>query len=235
MPSTAPEDDSRPTTVKQRYRASGKTLLRVSHLKQHMIDAAMQVAILNKVHDWIADTDLVVFSDFNYGCLPQTLVDRVAMLCTERGVAMVADSQSSSQIGDISRFKGAMLLTPTEHEARLAVRDFGSGLIVLVDTLREKTGAKNIILKLGSEGLLIHARQNNETELLTDQLPALNSAPKDVAGAGDSLLMASSLALAAGANIWVASYLGALAAACQVSRIGNTPLTFKDIQAELSA
>jgi len=44
---------------------------------------------------------------------------------------MVADSQSSSQVGDISRFTGMELVTPTEREARLALRDFNVGLVVL--------------------------------------------------------------------------------------------------------
>ena len=35
---------------------------------------------------------------------------------------MAADSQSSSQMGDISRFKGMDFLFPTEHEARLSLK-----------------------------------------------------------------------------------------------------------------
>jgi bifunctional ADP-heptose synthase (sugar kinase/adenylyltransferase) len=81
----------------------------------------------------------------------------------------------------------------------------------------------------------VHTLRSADSEVITDQLPALNRAPKDVAGAGDSLLVAASLALVSGASIWLASYLGALAAACQVGRIGNTPLTSADIEAELGA
>ena len=33
------QDDSRPTTVKHRYRANNKTLLRVSELRQHAVSA----------------------------------------------------------------------------------------------------------------------------------------------------------------------------------------------------
>jgi bifunctional ADP-heptose synthase (sugar kinase/adenylyltransferase) len=68
----------------------------------------------------------------------------------------------------------------------------------------------------------------------TDQVPALNTAPKDVAGAGDSLFTCTSLALCAGADIWESVYLGSLAAGCQVSRVGNTPLTAADILNELN-
>jgi bifunctional ADP-heptose synthase (sugar kinase/adenylyltransferase) len=67
-----------------------------------------------------------------------------------------------------------------------------------------------------------------------DQLPAFNSAPKDVSGAGDSLLTCASMALAVGANVWESAYLGSLAAACQVSRVGNTPLTASELMRELT-
>lgn len=227
------EDDSRPTTLKQRYRASCKTLLRVSHLRQHDIPAEIRCRMLTDLCSVLADTDLLIFSDFNYGCLPQSLVAEISAECERHGVMMVADSQSSSQMGDVSRFKNMALVTPTEREARLAVQDFDAGLVVLADKLREKSGAENIVVTLGAEGLLIQAGVSDANKWPTDRLTALNLAPKDVAGAGDSFLTCASMALAVGADIWQASYLGALAAACQVGRIGNLPLTQAEILSEV--
>ncbi len=228
------EDDSRPTTLKQRFRASGKTLLRVSHLRQHDLDNQLARRYADAVKAALPTTDLLIFSDFNYGCLPQAVVDEIAIECRRRGIPMVADSQSSSQMGDVSRFNGMMLLTPTEREARLAMRDFSSGLVVLAEKLREKAQASNIILTLGAEGLLLHAAAEKQEEWLTDRLPAFNTAPKDTAGAGDSLLTCCSMALAVGADIWQSIYLGSLAAACQVGRVGNIPLSPRDMVQELS-
>jgi len=57
------------------------------------------------------------------------------------------------------------------------------------------------------------------------QAAVFNTAPKDPAGAGDSLLTCSAMALAVGANIWQGAFLGSLAAALQVGRVGNSPLT----------
>ena len=149
-------------------------------------------------------------------------------------IPMVADSQSSSQMGDVSRFKGMMLLTPTEREARLAVRDYNAGLVVLAEKLREKSDAANILLTLGAEGIIAHASSANPDEWLTDRLPAFNTSPKDTAGAGDSLLTCCSMALAVGADIWQSMYLGSIAAACQVSRVGNIPLSPRDMAQELA-
>lgn len=227
------EDESRPTIRKQRFRTKGKTLLRVNHLQQHAINREIQKEILKDLTDILDTIQLVIFSDFNYGCLPQLLVNKIVTLCNNNNIMVVADSQSSSQIGDVSRFKGMILLTPTEREARLAVRDFDSGLVILAEALRKKARAKNILLTLDSEGLLIHSAVSSSQEWLTDRLPAMNTAPKDVAGAGDSLLTCASMAMAVGEDIWKSSYLGSLAAACQGSRVGNIPLTVEELEMEI--
>src|SRR6266700_1689668 len=108
------KDDSRPTTLKQRYRAGNKTLHRGSQLRQHKINRALQQRALDYLRKSLAGADLVIFSDLNHGAPPQELLDEVTEECRRRDIMMVADSQSSSQFGDVSRFKGAALLTPTE-------------------------------------------------------------------------------------------------------------------------
>jgi hypothetical protein len=41
------------------------------------------------------------------------------------------------------------------------------------------------------------------------------------------------MAMAVGTDIWQSMYLGSIAAACQVSRVGNIPLSPRDIKLEL--
>ncbi|RTL57833.1 MAG: ADP-heptose synthase [Rhodocyclaceae bacterium] len=227
-------DDSRPTTLKQRYRAGNKTLLRVNHLRQHKLSKPLQKKALERVKRVLGDADLLIFSDFNYGALPQELVDQITQECTRRGIMMVADSQSSSQIGDVSRFTHTALLTPTEREARLALGNYDDGLVVLAEALRKKTHAQNIVITLGAEGLLLHVGDPNQAEWLTDRLAALNTSPKDTAGAGDCLLVCTALAMAVGRPIWESIYLGSIAAACQVGRIGNIPLSATELLVEVN-
>lgn len=226
-------DDTRPTTLKQRFRSGGKSLFRVSHLHQGSISVELQQEMILSIERVMERVDLIVFSDFNYGCLPQALVDKVVELAKRRGVMVVADSQSSSQTGDIGRFMGMNLITPTEREARISMRNREDGLVVLAEKLRQQALARNVLLKLGEEGVLIHAENSNVDNWLTDRIGALNSAPKDVAGAGDSLLITSAMTLASKGNIWEAACLGSLAAAVQVGRVGNTPLKIDELLMEL--
>ena len=227
-------DENRPTSLKQRFRSKGKTLLRVSHLSQRAINPQIQAKILSDLNKVVKNLDLVILSDFNYGVLPQTLVDQMTDLCRENDVVVVADSQSSSQIGDIARFKGMTLITPTEREARLALKNQEAGLAVLGETLSLVAKASNVVLKLGEDGVLIHVPLNDGRSWDTDRIPALNASPKDVAGAGDCLLVACSMTLCVGGSIWEAACIGSIAAAVQVGRVGNTPIEITELVGELT-
>lgn len=223
-------DDSRCTSLKKRYRSKGKTLLRVSHLMQTPISYKLQNQLILKAKKAIESCDLLVFSDFNYGLLTQYVVDSISDIAKKNGVLMAADSQSSSQTGNIARFNGMHLITPTEREARLSLRNYNDGLVVIAENLREIANAENIFLTLAEEGVLIHPGPRNG---FTDRIEALNKVPRDVAGAGDSLLVTSAMAMACGGNIWESAALGSIAAAIQVGRVGNVPITVKDLCEEI--
>jgi bifunctional ADP-heptose synthase (sugar kinase/adenylyltransferase) len=86
-------------------------------------------------------------------------------------------------------------------------------------------------LKLNQQGILINSYKNKK--IPTSKLEALNSNPIDVAGAGDSLLIATTLALCSGGNIYESSYIGSIAAALQVGQTGNLPLKKKSLLKEI--
>jgi rfaE bifunctional protein kinase chain/domain len=222
-------DDSRPTTLKQRFRANEKTLLRVSRLSQRTIDPALQDELCREAENAISSAHLLIFSDFNYGVLPQAVIDRLSNLGAKNGLMMAADSQSSSQIGDISRFRSMNLLAATERETRLALKDSEGGVNTIANGLLERTGSQHLLMKLGADGAIVLSRTASSNGYEIDQIPAFNQSPRDVAGAGDSMLVVGSLALASGASIWEASVLASLAAAVQVSRVGNIPLRPEDL------
>lgn len=226
------EDETRPTTLKQRYRCKEKSLLRVSHLHEGAISQSIQEKIYSRLIGHKNLIDLLVFSDFNYGALPQPLVEKMINFGRANNIFMAADSQSSSQIGNIGRFKGLNLLTPTEREARISTRNREDGLVVLASALKNESMAENILLKLGGEGVLVHS-EGEAGIFLTDRVDALNTRPKDVAGAGDSLLISSAMARVCGASIWEAALIGSIAAALQVGRVGNIPLSSNEILSKL--
>ena len=221
-------DKTRPTTLKMRYKANGKTLLRVNNYKSHSLSDDLNKIFLKRIINDIKDIDLLIFADFSYGLLSDSNIKIISNICKKMDIPIVADSQSSSQIGNITKFNDTLLITPTEFEARTSLNDSYSGLAILCDKLFSKTNSKYVVITLGSEGLIASTNQFNDKKIV-DNLSAFNKNAIDVAGAGDCLLVTMSLGLVCGMNIWEALLLGNSAAASQVSRTGNIPITLSEI------
>jgi sugar/nucleoside kinase (ribokinase family) len=92
---------------------------------------------------------------------------------------------------------------------------------------------KSIILKLGADGILLHGKETFGEILKTDKVEALNSSPVDVSGAGDSLLASATLSLIVDNNLYKAGLIGSIAAAIQVSRTGNVPISLDELRDEI--
>lgn len=225
------EQDDRSTSIKQKYKSQNKTLIRINKLQDASISVKVQNKILSLFKQLIKNTDAIIFSDFNYGLLPKLLVSKLIKIAKDKKIFISADSQSSSQIGDIGKFRGVDLITPTEREARISLRNNEDGLVILSNEIQRLTKSKQVILKLNQQGLIINNYKNKATP--TSKLAALNLNPKDVSGAGDSLLTATTLALNSGGNIYESAYIGSIAAAIQLSNIGNTPINQKLLISEL--
>lgn len=231
------EDSSRPTTQKNRYRAAGKTLLRVNDYADHPVSKHIHTQIMEKLRALMTEIDVVIFSDFSYGALPQEMVNEITALARERSIVIAADSQTSSQVGNVARFKHVSLVTPTEHEARMAINNYSDGLVKLAERIMDATHADHVIITLADEGLLVSGSEKTDAgkNIVNDRISALQSAAIDPAGAGDALLVTAAMALSAGGSIWEASYLGSLASAVQVSRVGNIPLRRAELIEVLSS
>ena len=104
---------------------------------------------------------------------------------------------------------------------------------MLGESVRSLANARHVILKLGQQGALVCPSGETNKVWPPDQIEALNADPKDVAGAGDSLLTVSGMALAVGATIWEAACLGSIAAAVQVGRLGNTAISMGEMLSSL--
>lgn len=226
-------DVNRPTTLKQRYRSGTQTLLKISHLTQDFLDSEKETELIEKFAKLAGNLDVLILSDFSYGVLSPQLVARILAVATQHGVFVSADSQSSSQIGYLGKFKDIDLICATEREARLELKDNTSGLVVLAESLRRELNSTHLLLKMGGDGVLISGQGQGGETLATDEIAAINRNPIDSSGAGDSMLAGASLALACGATIYEAALIGSVLAGIQVGRLGNVPITQETVKSIL--
>ena len=229
-------DNSRQTILKQRFKSGGKTQFRLNRFNDATITIDSRREFLNKVEVSLKNADLLIFSDFNNGLLDTEIVATTISMARTAGVFLAADCQISSQIANYLKYKGVDLVTPTEHEARVTLRNNQDGLAAIANAFQESLQSRYLMLTLGADGVLLQEQIKHEHgNFRADVLPALNKNARDVAGAGDSFLVLASLALAVGASVNEAAYLASVGSSVQVSREGNIPITVEEIRAHFSS
>lgn len=226
------KDDSRPTTFKTRYMVEHQKMFRVSKLKEHALAEDLETQVIEKIAKAAPHVDGILVSDFVYGVITPKVLSEIKRVSEKHGLLLFGDLQCSSQVGNILKFEKFDLICPTEREARISLGNKDDGVEFVANTILDKTGCKNLILKLGAEGFITYG---DRPKKLTNRehFPALNPNPLDVAGAGDSLIAAVAVCLCSKLPIMEASLMGTLVAANTVSFVGNRPVKSHEIDQKL--
>ena len=216
------EDSSRPTTFKKRYVVENQKLFRVSRLNDHFLSKSIERKFIKRLEELAPNVDGIVVSDFVYGVITPKIISKVIELSNKHNLKIFGDTQCSSQIGLVTKFKKFTLLCPNEREARIALQDKESGLESIITKLITVTNSEMLIMKLGAQGFV--AFDPSLKGLTSQSFPSLSANPVDVSGAGDSLLALMATALCTKRKFMDAAALGCCMAAIAVENMGNKPL-----------
>lgn len=215
---------------KSRFLVDDKKLLKVQSAEPIPLDSLAQRRAASVLESEAESADAVIFCDFGFGMITAGLLERV--LAKLRAKVRVITADVSGQHASLLNFRGADLLTPTEREMRANLNDFNQGLSSVAYGMLSATQAKHLIVTLEKKGLVLFDRAADDPDepqwaarLVSEHLPTFNERPIDSLGGGDALLATSSLALAAGASTMHAAYLGNAAAALELSKLGNEPVS----------
>ena len=171
---------------------------------------------------------IIVCSDFRHGIFNKQTVP-IFLKSINNSCFKVADSQVASRWGNITDFNNFDLITPTEREARYSLFEQDLPIRALSGVLLKKSNPKNLILKLGSRGLISFGQKRNDYIVLD---PFVNNLI-DSNGAGDALLAYSAASLYATNSLIVSSIIGLLAASCKCEKEGNISVKKKDIEKKI--
>jgi rfaE bifunctional protein kinase chain/domain/rfaE bifunctional protein nucleotidyltransferase chain/domain len=225
--------------VKSRYLADTTKILKIDHGGSSPLDSKSEQALADRILRAADDASAVLFTDFGYGLITPGLLERIMPVLRKRVRILTADV--SGLRSNLLCFKNVDLLCPTEREVRETLHDFSTGINNIVYSLLAQTGAKQALITLGKQGLLVFdqyrlrkADESWERKLRSEYLPALAGYAIDPLGCGDALLATATLTLAAGASVHAAAYLGSLAAAFEAQKIGNQPITAEELLSGLS-
>ena len=223
----------RPTATKTRVLAGGKNtrrqqMLRIDRDGPGAPPPELIGQLLRLLREAAARADAVLVSDYGLGLLAPPLVEAVCALARE-GRIVCADARYG-----LAQYRGVTLAKPNEVELEQAAgRRIGDDPRALEDAgrgLLEALGCGALLVTRGRSGMAL-LRANAPTALL----PVHGSHDAvDVTGAGDTVMAATTLALACGADALSAARLANVAGALKVQKAGTATVTVAELRAELA-
>ncbi|MCA9321090.1 MAG: hypothetical protein KDB53_10160 [Planctomycetes bacterium] len=212
------------TTVKTRYLAGGRQVLRVDREKSVPIAVDQRASLVSALASHA--TGPVVVSDYAKGLVDEALLDVV------RGLAKDSFWMADPGRGrPLSWYRGAALVTPNRAEC-LVAPDLEA---VTEDLALAQTAARAaqapVLVTLGEGGAALATHPDRPARLI----PSRPQPVFDVTGAGDSTLAVIARVLAGGGSLEHALALGMLGGALAVSRVGTAVIGLDDLRGSLGA
>lgn len=228
-------DESRPTTVKERFigRAQGRhphQILRVDSEVRTPISAGLEAQFVQRLLTLVGQHDVVLISDYDKGVCTPSLLRKVIDRCRDLDVPVLVDPIRGA---DYSRYHGATSMTPNRTEAGLAAGitiDTTTAALAAAEKLRTSLGLKFSIVTLDRDGMALV-----EADGANDVYPTQPRAVYDITGAGDMVLAMIGVAVAAGLKPADCVRLGNVAGGLEVEKVGVAVIPRSEIRARLLA
>ncbi len=163
--------------------------------------------------------DIVVLSDYGKGGLAH--ISKMIGAARKIGKRVLVDPKGS----DYSRYRGATLITPNLAELRQVVGEWKNekDLTRRVQQLRKRLRLEAVLLTRSEQGMSLYTREG------AMHVPAQAREVYDVSGAGDTVIAALAVMLAAGEDLPGAVQVANRAAGIVVGKLGTAVATRKEL------
>ena len=211
----------RPTTVKTRIIAHNQQIVRVDDETDIDISDEGSFAMKNRIAEIISERNInaIIFEDYDKGLITEELIFFVVNLANQKGIITVVDPKKRN----FNFYKDVTLFKPNLKELREGLKAEIDPFSVTtienaVDAVKEKLGAKNVMLTLSEHGVFISAENGHKL------IPAHIRDIADVSGAGDTVIATAALCLASGLDIFKTATIANLAGGLVCEHVGVVPI-----------
>ncbi len=221
-------DASRPTSVKTRYVADGQQVMRADRESRAPLAAAVERSLLGEFSSSLGGAEVIVLSDYAKGVLSDPVTCAVIDIARKAGKTIIVDPKSK----DFGKYRGATMLTPNRLELQQACGQECTTDEQVVDGARrvmEQRVCEVIIVTRGKDGMSVIQAGGSAVHL-----PTVARQVFDVSGAGDTVVAAIALGVAAGAQVGEAATLANVAAGIVVGKRGTATVSTGEIVAALT-
>lgn len=170
------------------------------------------------IDDACGTADAIVVSDYGYGVVTSGTFERARKAAAEAGVPLILDSRFR-----LGEFHGATSATPNQEEVeQLLGPDFTDADCV---RLLDRLGLETLLVTRGNAGMTVVSRGS-----VPRHIDAVGSrSPVDVTGAGDTVIAAYSLSLAAGFDHFTAAEIANHAGSIVVMKKGTAAASIDEL------
>ncbi len=225
---------ARCTPVKTRIMAGGHEstrhqVVRLDREPETGVPPDAEAEIIARIQMLAREADAFLVSDYGYGTVSPRVFDAVLALSRARGALVAVDSRY-----DLPRFKGATAATPNEPEVEALVGeelDDEPSIEKAGRAVLERLDARFLLVTRGNRGMALLEREGPVTFMPihgSDEIA-------DVTGAGDTVISAFTVALAAGAAPGEAAWLANVAGGVVVMKRGTATVTPRELADSLSS
>jgi rfaE bifunctional protein kinase chain/domain len=210
----------RPTTTKERILSGSQQMLRVDNESTRSLSQAEYEAIRKKADKLIGSCDVVIFEDYDKGCLDEIIIRDIVAMAKERGIPTVVDPKKKNFMS----YHGVSLFKPNLKELKEGLKiDFDNGdrqkLGEAIELLSEKLGSEHTLVTLSEKGVAIHHREKG-----LHFMPAHVRDISDVSGAGDTVVSIAALTLALRLPLRMIAGLSNLGGGLVCEHLGVVPI-----------
>lgn len=219
----------RPTTLKTRIIAHHQQVVRADRDPKGPLPDRLDREVALAVKRCLSSCDAVIVSDYAKGLVSRRLMRELVARARRAGVRVLVDPK----VRQVALYRRASVLTPNQAEAEAA-----SGIrIVDEDSLRR--AGEVLVRRLACEAVLVTRGEHGMTLFAPParpyHVPTAAREVFDVTGAGDTVIAALGLALAARAGLRHAAVLANHAASVVVSKLGTATASPGEVIAALRA
>lgn len=225
------EDPQRPTTEKVRVVTErNQQVARIDYEADGEAAGAVGRALVDQASTQARDADALLVSDYLKGAIARPVIEALLAAEDRRGGRRMRPLIVDPKIPHLHCYAGATLVTPNLQEAEAAtqrrIRTDDDARAAGRD-LRKRVGCEAALMTLGEHGMWLSAPDTEAS------IPAVAREVADVTGAGDTVVAALALALAAGATLAEAAMLANHAAGIVVGKFGPATLTREELIASI--
>ncbi|GAB0117380.1 PfkB family carbohydrate kinase [Acidisoma sp. 7E03] len=219
-------DPGRSTTLKVRLvnPQYNTHLLRLDWEVTRPAEGSVLAALTGRAVAAVAQAEIVIFSDYLKGVLQPTLMQAVGAEAKRRGIPVIVDPKGQ----DFARYRGATIIAPNLHELSLAVGHAvpqeDAAVEAAAAEVTAASGVASLVVKRSQAG--VQLVENGRTVV---RFPTVARRVTDVSGAGDTLVAALAMALAAGASPAEATRIANAAAGIAVGKKGTAAATADEL------